>query len=188
MRNLVKLFLPVAATDARARKANLLEVEALDLGRHVEKAFGAQKKAGARPRGISNEPQVTGQLGQVVLRAEVEIGRASFRIEPRRDCQSLDQRGLPATVLADEDRHPRVERQRLDVADRGQLERVAAPLRERDRDLERPEVDAGSRLLLRHAPRARLLARSAALRGSLRARGSAPVFRSLPGGPWAAER
>src|SRR5882762_1177551 len=131
MRDLVELFFSVAATNARPRKANLLEIESFDLGRDIEEALGSQKEAGTRPRGISNEPQVSGQLGQMVLGAEVEVGGAPFRIEAGGDGQALHQGGFPTAVLAHEDRHTWVDRQRVDVANRGKVERVAAAIRPR---------------------------------------------------------
>src|SRR6267378_6955160 len=149
MRDLVELFFSVAATNARPRKANLLEIESFDLGRDIEEALRSQKEAGTRSRWISNEPQVSGQLGQMFLRAGVEVGRAPFRIEAGGDRQALHQRGFPAAVLAHEDRHTWVERQRVDVANRSQIERVAAAIRPWGSHLEGSEKRTGRGLPLR---------------------------------------
>src|SRR5581483_6340181 len=90
-------------------------------------------------------------------RGEVEVLRAALGVEARRDGDRLDERRLPAPVLADEERHLRVQRERPELADRGDREGIRVPARDLarvERDLEQEAALAGGTLLLpRHGER-----------------------------------
>src|SRR5215469_11962462 len=101
------------------------------------------------PWGAGRNRQSSG-LQHVQLGATCDLptaGAARQRVLPP-GRELLQRRHRDRTTRRPEDRHPGVERQRTDVADGGQVQRVGISLLGRDDDLDSPDVAAGRGSLL----------------------------------------
>src|SRR6185295_5028871 len=85
-----------------------LLVAAVHVGCEVVETLRTQEVAGLRVTDSANDPQVFVQLRMRGVRAEGKILAPAFGVETASNCDRLNQRGLAAAVLADEERHRRM--------------------------------------------------------------------------------
>jgi len=122
----------------RAR-THALGIERLDFGRDVEKALGPQKPRIPRSAKRPVQANIVGEGGLGRPRREVEVPASPFRVEPERNGDRFEQSGLSRTVLADEERHGRMQLQCVQRRDRRDVERIL----EKRRDLLPHQLDGG---------------------------------------------
>lgn len=100
-------------------------VQTLDLHRHVVEVLGAEEVAVRRgARGLHEvehlvEPEV-GRAG-----GEGEVAAAPFRVQAVGGRDRLGKRRLPGPVLTDEEAHPGVEGERVEIPDRREVEGIS---------------------------------------------------------------
>src|SRR5712664_960693 len=98
--------------------ARHLAGDPVHLGRNVEVALRAKEIAGLRPADAAHEAKGGVQLGLGAARREVEVLAATLGVEAGGHRDGLDQGGLAAAVLADEEGYfwMQIERERARMA------------------------------------------------------------------------
>ena len=116
VRLLVERARTVCRRDRRRRSGNPIKV--LDFGGHIEVALRAKEESIARASDTTDWTQVRVELRVRFASAEAEIARATFRIEPERGRNGLEQRRFAGAVLANEERDRLRKSEALQVARR----------------------------------------------------------------------
>ncbi len=87
----------------------------LDFTGDVEEALGAEEVTRLGAAHAADEPKVAVEFRLRAARSEVEVAAAALGVEAGGDGDGLDEGGLAAPVFADEERHLRVELERLEL-------------------------------------------------------------------------
>src|SRR6266481_2311685 len=114
-----------AAVGGDDRRPPRFAIEALDLRRHVEVALRAQEVPCLRSPDATHQSDYRVQLGLRSARREVEVLASTLGVEARRDGDRFRDGRFPASILAYQERHLRMQLERVERADGGDVEGVS---------------------------------------------------------------
>src|SRR5688572_26813150 len=114
----------------RGRDPRVAPLEVFDVRRDVEEALRPEEESGTRPARATHESQVFVELGVGRPRRHVDASAPALGVEAGGNCDRLHQCRLATAVLAGEEGYLRMERELVQLLDRGDREWVDIEVRD----------------------------------------------------------